>query len=259
MKKFEIGNIYPPFEKNALKIQVTQGCSWNKCSFCSSYQGLQFRIRTLDEIRSDVEAILFYQNTEDQLYKDTYFFDRVASWNGDKVFFGDCDVLEANIIGTIQLVKESFPDISQFCSYASIRNLIDTDDEHLHSGLTRLHIGFETGCADVLELTKKPHSVDQILRSHERARGIELFDHYIIGLGGRKWSRKHATESARLLNEVNPKGIELRTIQFEEGTRIKSLIEPMDENELREELELFLSELKFDGKVYNNHESNKWI
>lgn len=270
MKKFEIGNIYPPLEKNSIKIQVTQGCPWNQCSFCNSYKNIDFKIRNIESIISDIESIKFYIKTENRSYKDTYFYERAIKWKySKKVFLGDSSILKVkNLLEIMLSIKNSFETIECFSAYASIQDLWDIDKKELQelkrAGLKKLYIGFETGCEEVLKLSNKKHKLHQILSSHKKAEGIDLFDHYIIGLGGKQWFEKHAIDSANLLNKINPKGIELRTIQVYNDTKLKRIKEigdwsPLNKRGLKKELFLFLSNLNFEGKVYNNHKSNEWI
>ncbi|MGB9825468.1 MAG: radical SAM protein, partial [Desulfofundulus sp.] len=137
------------------------------------------------------------------------------------VFLQDANapqIRTADLVEILCYLKESFPTIERITSYARSKTIARKSPEDLkrlrEAGLTRLHIGLESGCDEVLAFIKKGATAAEHVLAGQKTRGagIELSEYYMPGLGGKKWSRKHALESARVLNEIDPDFIRLRTL-----------------------------------------------
>ena len=150
----------PPSEANSLLLRVTRGCPWNRCTFCSMYKGMKFEIRDLEEILGDIE-----------LAKDLY---------GDKirtVFIGDSNSL---VVKTEMLVKilntlfSSFPHIERVTSYARSKTIAKKPLEDLikihQAGLTRLHVGLETGDRELLKEIEKGATPEEMIDAGRKAK-----------------------------------------------------------------------------------------
>ena len=142
---YEMGPIRPPSEAKSLLIRVTRNCAWNRCIFCPEYKGTKFEIRETEEVLEDVK-------TASEMYGDIF----------SSAFLQDSDSLVAkteNIVKIINSIRECFPRISRITSYSRARTVSrrkEAELEALHNaGLSRLHMGLESGSNKVLKLVKK--------------------------------------------------------------------------------------------------------
>ena len=271
IKTFEIGNIYAPLEKESIFVRLTHGCKWNKCIFCDSYSNQHFKIRPVEEIKNDLNTIYELQNTVNGSNLNTIFFKRAQKWkNAKTIFFEDTDVLfiETNkLLNIIDYIKKLFPYVQRFSSYASVKNLNDKPINELKelykAKFDRFYIGLESGCKETLKLIKKDIKYENILYAHKKAIeiGFKLFDHYIIGIGGRTLSKQHALKSAKILNFINPYAVEIRTTIVSNGTELErmkneNIWKMLSKEGLNKELKLFLETLNFDGWLFSDHYCN---
>lgn len=249
------GVVYrPPSEAHSLLIQATIGCPHNKCAFCAMYQGQQFRIRPVAEIKEDLLA--------------------ACSWYGDKVesvFFPDGNSIS---IRTEQLeeifryTRELFRQVKRITVYGSARfiNLKSTDEllRLKAAGLSRIHSGMESGNDQVLKRLNKGVTAAEVIAAGQkvRAAGIEQSEYMLIGAGGRERSREHALASANVLNQIRPEFIRLRTLIPVHGTPLYrewqegsfGLLSP---HEALRETAQFVAALETAGsKLYSDHASN---
>ena len=245
--QFEQGPIRPPSEAYSLLLRVTRNCPWNRCEFCHTYKNEKFSLRTVEEVKSDIDAVqgiiseikslswkygfggevsvplvnLILQHP--QHFSDG--FRSVALWlyNGGKnVFLQDGDNL---ILKTKQLVeiigylKETFPSIERITTYSRAKTVSKKNVEELQdlygAGLSRIHIGLETGYDPLLRYMKKGVTAQEHIEAGNKVKdsGISLSEYVILGLGGKGMWRKHALETARVLNQINPDFIRVRTLK----------------------------------------------
>ncbi len=159
-----------------------------------------------------------------------------------------------DLVEILHYLKENFSTIERITSYARSKTIARKslgDLQRLHeAGLSRLHIGLESGCDEVLAYIKKGTTAAEHIIAGKKTReaGITLSEYYMPGLGGKKWSKKHALESARVLNEIDPDFIRLRTLVPRRGTPLYDRIqagefEPLTEDEVVEEIALFVEHL----------------
>lgn len=212
---YEVGPIRPPSEANSLLIRVTRNCPWNKCQFCPTYKQAQFEKRPVEDILRDI--------------------DRAAAYHGDRfqtAFLQDANSLimkTPDLVRVLSHLKEKFPSIRRVTSYARARTVARKTVEELRqlheAGLTRLHIGLESGYDALLEYMNKGVTSELAIEAGKRVKesGISLCFYVILGLGGRlrlegqeTW-RRHALETARVLNAVDPDYIRVRTLTIREG------------------------------------------
>jgi radical SAM superfamily enzyme YgiQ (UPF0313 family) len=193
----------PPSEADSLLLRMTRGCPWNRCTFCSMYKGMKFEIRDLEEIQGDIE-----------LAKELYS-DRVRT-----VFIGDSNSLVAKTDVWIQVLKSlysSFPHIERVTSYARAKTLAKKPIEDLgklfRAGLTRLHVGLETGDRDLLKEIEKGATPEEMIEAGKRAKkaGFEYSLYVLLGIGGEERWEQHARGTADVLNQIDPHFIRVRT------------------------------------------------
>jgi radical SAM superfamily enzyme YgiQ (UPF0313 family) len=273
--RYEIGPIRPPNEAYSLLVRFTRNCPWNQCVFCHTYKGKRFEKRKLSDVKRDIDAIkairddvshfsmtsgyegritedlvdyIFGDSSRNECYKS------VVAWlyfGGKNVFIQDANSLAMKpetFIEALTYLKESFPSIDRVTSYARSRTIakrltLEDLKAMKTAGLTRLHIGFESGCNALLKEMNKGATKEEHVTSGRKVKdaGIELSEYVILGFGGRKMWREHARETAEALNKIDPDFIRIRTLKvlkdmplYEKVTKGDFLI-PHDEEILLEE------------------------
>ncbi len=225
LNSFETGPIRPPSEAGSYLIRLTRGCPWNKCRFCRSYRRQRFEIRDAAEVEADIDAMA---RIRDEIkcgrpVHDEYgwMISNALSSGGTTAFLQDGDSLAMKpaavrrILGHLQ---KRFPEIVRITSYARSRTMASRTVADLISyrelGLTRIHIGMESGHDPLLEIVSKGATAELHIRAGRRVveAGIELSEYVMPGLGGREYSTGHALDSARALNAIGPDFIRLRTV-----------------------------------------------
>jgi len=190
----------PPSEAGSILFRVTRGCPWNQCTFCSMYKETRFERRPVEEIIQDIEtAAKFYRHS------------------APTIFLGDSNslILEPGALENIlQHVYRNFADVRRVTSYARARTLCKMKIEDLQklrrAGLTRLHIGLETGDPELLRMIRKGATPDQMVSGCQRA-GFEVSLYVLAGIGGEDRWRQHAQGTADVLNRIDPDFIRIRT------------------------------------------------
>jgi radical SAM superfamily enzyme YgiQ (UPF0313 family) len=245
--RYEIGPIRPPNEAYSLLIRFTRNCPWNKCEFCHIYKGKKFEKRSLAEIKRDIDTVkrisdeivalswkegyggkiaeglveqIFSGHTNNECFKS------VAVWmyfGAKNVFIQDANSLVMKIddlIEGLRYLKNTFPTIDRITSYARSQTLaqlwsVEKLKRLKEAGLTRLHLGMETGSDFLLRYMRKGVTKEQHITAGRmiKGAGIELSEYVVPGLGGRKWWRQHALETADALNKIDPDFIRFRTLK----------------------------------------------
>ncbi|MBQ6116665.1 MAG: radical SAM protein [Oscillospiraceae bacterium] len=248
------GKVYrPPSEAYSLIVQVTYGCSHNRCAFCDMYDDKHFSLRPMEEIREDFL-------TARQLYRSV-----------ERVFLADGDALmrpAPQLLEILGWVYELFPECQRVTCYASPASLQVKTEEELRAlreaGLLMVYMGLESGCDAVLERMNKGHSAAAIIDAGQKARrcGLALSVTAISGLGSLELLEDHAMGTAQALSAMNPEYIGLLTLMVEPGTPLEqwvregSFVVPGPRDILRE-TEIFLHYVDSEGSVFRmNHASN---
>ncbi len=248
------GSVYrPPSEAYSLIVQVTYGCSHNTCAFCSMYKEKRFALRPLEEVLEDF-----------RIARQTY---RAV----DKVFLADGDALvrrAEELYVILDTIRELFPECQRVTSYASPASIRIRTDEELRTlrekGLTMVYMGLESGCDDVLRLMHKGHMSDEIVAMGQKVRqsGIALSVTAITGLGGPELLERHAVETAKAFNAMNPEYIGMLTLMVEPETPLYDWVHQgkfqlLTQPQVLEETRLLVEHLDSPGSVFRmNHASN---
>ncbi|WP_417333101.1 radical SAM protein [Halarcobacter sp.] len=181
----------PPAEANSIIIQVTLGCSYNKCSFCSMYEIKTFQTRNLDEIFKDIDSMSIYSDER-------------------RVFLADGDALACEtsfLVEVLTYLKKSFPKLQRVSSYASPYNLLQKSQEELNllreHGLSLVYYGIESGNHELLKYVNKPMNPDKMAEGLNKATkaNMKISATLILGLGGKNLSKQHIEDSAKLINK----------------------------------------------------------
>ena len=243
----------PPFEAGSLLLEVTEGCSHNKCTFCTMYRDQHFRVLSDEELDEQIR----------QMAPAADRFERVFLENGD-AFALSASRLEA-IAGKIH---KNFPTVRTIAMYASINNIKAKTDRELKSlrrlGIDQLNVGIESGYDPALELMNKGYTAAQALTQLRRlkAAGMEYAANIIFGSAGRSHLEENAQATAELLSAAVPYLIFTGTVHAEPGCPLYEDIKGgrFDECSMRDYLdeeEVFLSELRAPGSfLFGMHPSN---
>ena len=293
---FEQGPIRPPSEAQSLLIRATRNCPWNRCAFCYTYQGCDFELRAVEDVKKDIQAA---RDIADQIkelswrmgeggrvnrsvvaaifsdeppYGDS--FRSVAAWlyyGGDSVFLQDANSLilkTPDLVEILRFIKEKFPRVSRITSYCrsktAKRKTVNDLKQVREAGLSRIHIGLETGYDPLLEFIKKGVTAAEHIEGGRNvvASGISLCEYIIPGLGGDRWSREHAVETANVLNQINPDFIRLRSLQVRRGTALYDRMErgefqPLGDEDVLMEIRLFIEHLDgIQSRLISDHIRN---
>ncbi len=273
--RYEIGPIRPPNEAYSLLVRFTRNCPWGQCAFCYSYKGKRFEKRSVAEIKEDIDIIRAIRDDilalswkqgfggamNDGLINFIFstpsyneYYKSVAIWlyfGGKNVFIQDANSLAmkpADFIEALRYLKEKFPSIDRVTSYARSRTIakrLTVSDlaGMKEAGLTRLHIGLESGNDFLLKYIKKGVTKEDHIAAGKKVKesGIELSEYVVLGLGGRKWWKEHATETADALNRINPDFIRLRTLKVLPNVPLHEKVESGD-FEIQHEEEILVEE-----------------
>jgi len=249
--KYEGMIFRPPSEADSLILQVTVGCSYNRCTFCSAYQGKRFRIKNFEEIKEDI--------------------DEVSPYKIRRVFLADGDALSIPQKGLLQILsylKARLKGLERVGVYANAKDILRKDVEELKAlkdlGLEILYLGLESGDPDVLKRIKKNATVDQLIRAGKRVKEskILLSVTVILGIGGVAGSQAHAAETGKVLSAMDPDYVGALSLMIVPGTPIAkeietgSLVLPTPFG-LIQELETMITNCQFTHCFFaSNHASN---
>ena len=203
------GTIYrPPFEARSLLLQVTTGCSHNRCSFCTMYRDEQFSLEPMKQIEEDLEEAREYVPGVTRVFLE----------NGDP-FALSADRLEQIVVK----IHAYLPKVETIAMYASIKNVIGKTDEELRRlrtlGINELNIGVESGLDEALAYMNKGYTAEQAVYELKRlgAAGIDYGANIILGCAGAERRHENAAATAALLNETDPYLIFTGTIHSDPG------------------------------------------
>lgn len=283
MNIFELPPYRPPSEARSLLIRATRGCPWNRCAFCGMYKDTRFELRSVEEIKAD---ILAFKKTADAVrelswqmgYGGRRIEDIALSHNilwltdgGVKhAFIGDSNSLvmrTEELAEVIRFLYQTFPTLERVTSYARARTARHKKLEELvrlkEAGLSRLHLGLESGDDEVLAYISKGATSAQMIEAGKKVKesGISLSEYVILGIGGRERWVQHADNTARVLNEINPDFIRVRTLIFRPGTPLeKRFLEgefhPLTPEEILVETRRFVEKLEVTSNFVSDHISN---
>ena len=202
------GMIYrPPSEAYSLIVQVTIGCSQNRCIFCSLFKEKRFRIRKVEEVLEDLQ---------DARNKYRYV---------EKIFLADGDALickMTDLEAILHFIKDQFSECKQVTLYGSPRSILMKQQEDLDKlrefGISMIYMGLESGNDEVLTYMKKGVTSQEMIEAAQKVKQakIRLSVTAISGLGGRRLWKEHAKDTGLVLSQMKPDYIGLLTLMIEE-------------------------------------------
>jgi radical SAM superfamily enzyme YgiQ (UPF0313 family) len=300
---FEVGPIRPPSEggSHSLLLRATRNCPWSRCKFCYGlmYNREKFQLRTVADIKKDIDTVseiaeaikgaswkLGYGGAvnadvgtalirSDPNLNTNQSFILVFNWlyfGGKTVFLQDANTLimpSDELVEVLKYLKETFPTIERVTSYARAKTLAKKTPEELKelrkSGLTRLHVGLETGDDELLKYVDKGVTSAEQVEAGKKAKeaGFELSEYVMPDLGGRDRSDQHARNTAKVLNEINPDFIRLRPFVPGPGMPLyedysKGVFKLSSPHERLQEIKILVENLNVTSRLCFDHFLNSW-
>ena len=245
--------IRPPSEAKSYLLQITYGCSWNKCTFCPAYLDKPFKIRPFDEVEEDI-----------LLAKEAYpDVKRVFLCDGDGL------VLSTDrLFPILDRLNESFPNLNRIGIYFNARNILSKSENEIQELVQRKlnigYIGLESGSERVLEQVQKgvtpQEIIEAVLKAQENGMKISVIG--LLGLGGVEHSEEHANKTASAVSAMKPRYFSLLTLMLVKGTPLyrdfeeKKFILP-DERGLLKEMRTIIENIETTRTIFRtNHASN---
>ncbi len=279
---FEQGPIRPPNEARSLLLRVTRNCPWNQCLFCPVYKKSKFSLRTVKEIKEDIQTakdtadeikalswkLGFSGEVNDQVisaifnspnYSNAYR--SIAIWlyyGTGACFLQDADNLvmkTKDLVEVLSFLREKFPQITRVTTYSRSRTIVRKSVDSLKAirkaGLDRVHVGLESGYDPLLKLMKKGVTGAQHVEAGRKVleAGMELSEYVMPGLGGQGLWREHAIATAKVLNQIDPHFIRLRSLRVPDRVPLSEKLkngefEMQTDDMLAEEVKLFIETLE---------------
>ncbi len=245
----------PPSEARSLILQVANGCSYNKCTFCDMYTAPQkkFKPKAIEQIEQELAAVS-------------------SSMPAVKRFFladGDAMTLSFRRLKEIlSAIHRYYPDFDRVTAYCLPRNLKNKSVDELRElnalGLKMVYVGCESGDDKVLQCVQKGETFESSKAAllKLKAAGIKASVMILNGLGGQRFSEQHAINSARLMNETQPEFVSTLVVSFPMGEArfregFQGEYQPLEQLQLFEEIRLLIANLELENTVFrSDHASN---
>ena len=247
----------PPSEAKSLIFQVTLGCSFNECSFCDMYRSKEYSERSWEEVKTEIDLMA-------RTLPDT-----------TRIFLADGDALNLStdyMVKIVEYIYQKFPNLERVSCYAMPMNLLKKTPEGLDmmkkAGLNRLYLGIETGNDIILKKVTKGATQTTMIKACNKAKdaGFTLSCMVILGLGGSKYTKENAVDTAKVINVIQPDYVGALTLYLENGikeeflTKFEGVFERLTDSQAIDELELLISEISVDSEIVfrANHGSNAY-
>jgi len=297
----DIGPMGPIGEGESLILRATRHCPWNKCLFCPVYKDKKFALRSVPEIKKDIDKVRFiaelvnetswrvgfsgringqvlqevvYTHPEiygkdDCLDLENYYarlsLSNVVNWlvhGMRRVFLQDANTLvirPEELVEVLKYLKKTFPDVETVTSYARsktcARRSLPELEKLKEAGLSWLFVGIESGCNEVLKFMQKGATAEEHIEGGQKViqAGINLAVFVMPGLAGKneKLAEKHVLETIRVLNEIKPTEVRIRSLAVLEGSPLyakwaaREFAAPTEE-QMIDEIQLLIENLHFD-------------
>ncbi len=243
----------PPAEADNIIIQVTLGCSYNNCSFCSMYKTKKYQERSVEEIYKDIDSLA------------------AAYPYAHKIFLADGDALAlptAALVEILQYLQKSFVKLRRVSTYASAQNLLEKTKQDLEllatNKLNLIYYGIETGNDVILKKITKGVSQSEIIKSLNKVpRGMKVSATVILGIAGVKYTKEHISGTAKIINSTSINYLSTLQLGLEDDAKDNFYkhfndFTPLDDSEILDEQKRFLELLNPVNKIIfrSNHASN---
>lgn len=247
----------PPSEARSFILRVTRGCAHNKCTYCNMYRGVPFQILSDEEISRQIALAVHYGKESVR-----------------RIFLADGDALvlpTAKLLKILQALRENFPKLQRVASYAAPKDILRKSEEELRqlkeAGLQLLYYGMETGDDITLKAVNKGVNAAEAIEAGRRvtANGMKLSLMVILGLAGKEGSQRHALETAKAINIIQPTMLSALCLMLYRGSELLDQFEngefnPLSPQGLMEELHLMMQNIDLPQDKHclfrSNHVSN---
>lgn len=245
--------IRPPSEANSILLQVTVGCSHNKCTFCGTYSGERFKIKPDEIVEQDIQFAKEYCRRQ------------------RRVFLCDGDALilpQKRLVNILKKIETNLPWVTRVGIYANTKSIqMKTPEElaelHQH-GLGIAYMGLETGDDVTLKAVRKGATAEKMVAMGKKIReaGIKLSITVLLGLAGRERSMIHARETGNVLSAIDPEYVGALSLMLIPGTSLcndheKGVFPLLEPDEMLKELRQMIAHTHLSkGLFHANHASN---
>lgn len=245
--------IRPPAEAGSFLLQVTVGCSVNRCTFCGAYRGKPFKVLDYNDISTDIEEGA-------QQYPDTR---RIFLLDGDALV-----VPNKELIPVLEKLNQAFLKLARISGYANGCNISKRSSEELkelfENKLRLIYIGLESGSQEILNRCRKASGTGEMIEAVQKAAdaGIKSSVIVLLGLGGRKYSREHVRDTITVLNKMQPRYLSFLSVMLIPGTLLYQQVregkfEELKPQELLNEAHDIIQGLELKKTIFrSNHASN---
>ncbi len=295
--RFETGVYRPPSEggSDSLLVRLTRNCPWNHCTFCGMYKTETFQVRSVAEIKQDIDAMAALRDDMTALSPGAavsreglvaligkhpqlnnhaglaMFYHWLLS-GGQTAFLQDANSLimkTGQLVEVLAHLRRTFPSLARVTTYARAKTIVQKPLDDLKAiraaGLDRLHVGLESGDDEVLQQVRKGASAEIHIQGGRKAlaAGFQLSEYWMPGLGGKARWKQHARNTARVLNAIDPHYIRSRPLRPWPGTPLAGeaadgTFEILTPSEQLRELRLTMETLEVTGRVCFDHAGNYW-
>ena len=245
--------IRPPSEADSILLQVTLGCSHNRCTFCGTYRDKSFRIKDNDIILSDVRYAARHMSHNNRLFL----------MDGDALI-----IPQKRLMWILEQIEEHLPRVQQVGAYANVKSIKKKTSEELEElrrhNLRILYLGVETGDDEVREAIQKGSTAATCIEMGRKLKeaGIQVWVTVLLGIGGREKSLRHARATGELLSAMDPDFVGALTVMLIPGTPLhedylSGRFELPDQAGLLMELREMIAHTNMSrGYFFSNHASN---
>jgi radical SAM superfamily enzyme YgiQ (UPF0313 family) len=245
--------IRPPSEANSILLQVTLGCSHNKCTFCGTFRGKRFNIKKDDIIFEDIEFAREYCQRQDRLF----------------ICDGDAMIIpQKRLVKILKRIKDRLPWVTRVGLYANTKSIGMKTDEQLRQlydlGVTIAYMGLESGDDDILKQIRKGADSAKMIKMGKRLKqsGIKLSVTVIVGIGGPEKSIRHARQTGKVLSAIDPDFVGALSLMLTPDTPMHDQYEKgefklISPDQMLEELGVMIESTHLsNGLFHANHASN---
>ena len=247
----------PPSEAESLILPLTNGCSWNKCTFCEMYTAPQKRFRPRDE----GEVLDSIRRCGEEFGEEVR-----------RIFLADGDAMTLStrrLVTVLEAIKRELPAVHRISSYCLPRNLRKKSVEEIKElaalGLSLVYVGAELGDDEVLARVNKGETFATTLDALQKLgeAGIKRSVMILNGLGGQALSQQHAKNSAALMNAAQPEYLATLVVSFPGSEeRLRANFpgwEPLSILGLMQEMEALLSQLELQRTIFRSDHASNWL
>jgi radical SAM superfamily enzyme YgiQ (UPF0313 family) len=263
--------IRPPSEWKSYFLPLTSGCSNNTCTFCG-YYGSKLQVRDVADVKGEIDVLALFIRSGVRLPGTSKVVYAIAQdWDGKRIFLQDGDALVyplPKLREVLRHVNEKLPGVERIGTYATpqdiLRRRVDELKELRRLKLGIFYTGLETGDDELLRKIGKGVTSDEVIEAGKRVKeaGISFSVTMILGLGGVERSQKHASETARVITEIDPDYVGALTLTLVPGTPLyeqweRNEFHPLSPFQSLEELKSIIENSSFSDCFFSSmHASN---